>query len=202
VSEEPLSPRLIIVAGANGAGKSTLTALLKARGGERLGRVLDPDAVARELDPVNPSRAALQAGRVVLLALQDGLQQKQRMVYETTLSDKQRHFNLIAEAKSQGFIVWLFYVGLGTVERHHQRVAIRAADGLHNIPSQDITRRFERSLGNLPKVLTLVDRALIYDNAERKLRLVASLSNSVVRRSKAGGWWTAILEQLERSSQS
>jgi predicted ABC-type ATPase len=186
----------------NGAGKSTLTARFKARWGGSLGRILDPDAVARELNPINPNQAALQAGRLVLLALQDGLQQKQRLVYETTLSDKQRHLNLIAEAKSQGFTVWLFYVGLGIVERHHQRVAARVARGQHDVPSADITRRFERSLANLPKTLALVDRALIYDNAGRKPRLVASLSNGIVRRSKAGGWWIAILEQLERLSQS
>ena len=91
-----MTPRLLIVAGANGAGKSTLTARLKRRFGSRLGTVLDPDAIARERTPDNPGQSAIFAARTVLAALADGLERGSRMVYETTLSDKNRHLELIA----------------------------------------------------------------------------------------------------------
>jgi predicted ABC-type ATPase len=100
-----MKPRLLIVAGPNGAGKSTLTARLEKRFADRLGQLLDADAIARALNPSDPGKAAILAARTVLNALNDGLERGRRMVYETTLSDRNRHLELIAQAKTQGFQV-------------------------------------------------------------------------------------------------
>lgn len=56
-------PILTIIAGPNGAGKSTITRLTDFEGRERL---LDPDAIARGMNPLNPVAAALPAGRETL----------------------------------------------------------------------------------------------------------------------------------------
>jgi hypothetical protein len=63
-----------------------------------LGTVIDPDAIARERTPDDPSKCAIFAARTVLTALADGLERGSRMVYETTLWDKNRHLELIAQA--------------------------------------------------------------------------------------------------------
>ena len=51
-------PTLTIIAGPNGSGKSTLTRSVDFEG---RGRLLDPDAIARGLNPLNPSAAAIAA---------------------------------------------------------------------------------------------------------------------------------------------
>lgn len=195
-----MKPRLLIVAGPNGAGKSTLTARLSKRFADRLGQLLDPDAIARALNPNEPSKVAILAARTVLNALNDGLEQGKRMVYETTLSDRNRHLELIAQAKARGFQVWVLYVGLGLAERHVRRVKVRAQAGGHDVPGEDVMRRYHRSLANLPAVLSLADRVLIYDNAGRAMRRVVSIKAGRVRRVNGTGWWTPALEALTQST--
>ena len=191
-----MKPRLIIVAGANGAGKSTLTARLKRRFGARLGTILDPDAIARERTPDDPNQSAIFAARTVLAALADGLERGSRMVYETTLSDKNRHLELIAAAKAKGFEVWVLYVGLDVADMHIRRVRSRARSGGHDVPDADIVRRYSRSLRNLETVLSLADRVLIYDNSGRMMQRVASILAGRVRRVSGLGWWLPFVEGL------
>ena len=191
-----MKPRLIIVAGANGAGKSTLTARLKRRFGARLGTILDPDAIARERTPDNPNQSAIFAARTVLAALADGLERGSRMVYETTLSDRNRHLELIAAAKAKGFEVWVLYVGLDVADMHIRRVRSRARSGGHDVPDADIVRRYSRSLRNLETVLSLADRVLIYDNSGRMMQRVASILAGRVRRVSGLGWWLPFVEGL------
>ena len=191
-----MKPRLIIVAGANGAGKSTLTARLKRRFGARLGTILDPDAIARERTPDDPNQSAIFAARMVLAALADGLERGSRMVYETTLSDKNRHLDLISAAKAKGFEVWVLYVGLDVADMHIRRVRSRAKSGGHDVPDADIVRRYSRSLRNLETVLSLADRVLIYDNSGRTMQRAASILAGRVRRVSGLGWWLPFVEGL------
>lgn len=191
-----MKPRLIIVAGANGAGKSTLTARLKRRFGARLGTILDPDAIARERTPDDPNQSAIFAARMVLAALADGLERGSRMVYETTLSDKNRHLELIAAAKAKGFEVWVLYVGLDVADMHIRRVRSRARSGGHDVPDADIVRRYSRSLRNLETVLSLADRVSIYDNSGRTMQRAASILAGRLRRVSGSGWWLPFVEGL------
>jgi hypothetical protein len=107
------------------------------------------------------------------------------MVYETTLSDHNRHLDLIADAKAQGFEVWVLYVGLGSADRHVRRVRSRVEDGGHSVPDTDIVRRYARSLKNIVTVIPRVDRVLMYDNSGQDLR-----------REQGSGWWLPLLEGL------
>jgi predicted ABC-type ATPase len=79
MTEQPL---LIVVAGPNGSGKSTLTASGLAGDAP----VIDPDAIARSLNPDNPAAAAVSAGKEALSQQQDAIENKQTFAVETTLS--------------------------------------------------------------------------------------------------------------------
>jgi predicted ABC-type ATPase len=193
--------RLTIIAGANGAGKSTLTKRLLLHRGERLGHILDPDAVARKLNPIYPEQAALSAGKEVLRLLQQYLANGERIFYETTMSDKNRHLRLIEQAKGLGYKVTLLYVGLNSADQHRRRVDVRVLQGLHNVPDEDIRRRFERSRANLAPTLQVVDAAMVYDNSSRNMQLVASVRLGKIRRLRHGGWWSPLLGELEKDSQ-
>ena len=87
-------PTLTLIAGPNGSGKSTLTRSVDFEGRDRL---LDPDAIARELNPLDPAAAAMAAGRDVLKRTTDYLNQGVSFAVETTLSGRGR-VDLIREA--------------------------------------------------------------------------------------------------------
>lgn len=161
-------PTLTLIAGPNGSGKSTLTRTIGFEGRERL---LDPDAIARELNPFNPSAAAIAAGRAVLTRTAEYLDRRVDFAVETTLSSS--HWQvLIQNAKSRGFAVHLIFVALETPERNVARVKDRAALGGHFVPEPDVRRRYAKSLRNAGLALHMVDLAKLYDNSGNDARLV------------------------------
>lgn len=67
-------------------------------------------------------------------------------------------------AKKAGYQVDLYYVGLKSVDVHLSRVRHRVQQGGHDIPAEDIMRRYTTSLQNLPKAMRLADTTSIFDN--------------------------------------
>jgi predicted ABC-type ATPase len=163
-------PQLWVFAGPNGAGKSTLTDRYV---GDRL-PIINPDVVALALDPASRGQAAaLRAGRLVLQQQEEFLTQRKNFGRETTLTGNDVP-NLMRRASAAGFKVNLVYVGLDDVKLSLRRVATRVADGGHDIARHDILRRYDRSIANLTQIIAAVDRVYVFDNSERRRRLVFS----------------------------
>lgn len=150
---------LTVIAGANGSGKSTLTKQF-----ERPILLIDPDAIARELNPLDPSSAAIAAGRQVLALSQQYIQSESSFVVETTFAGN-TYIKLMREAKSRGWLVVLIYIGIDNPKINILRVADRVKLGGHDVPRSDILRRYERSLANLNKAAQIVDELILYDNS-------------------------------------
>jgi predicted ABC-type ATPase len=93
-------PTLTLIAGPNGAGKSTITRLVEIEGIERL---LDPDAIARRINPDNPAAAAITAGREVLRRQAEYFRSGVSFAIETTLAGSR--VNLADEARQHAFNV-------------------------------------------------------------------------------------------------
>ena len=146
-------PTLTVIAGPNGSGKSTLTRVLWFKGSDRL---LDPDAVARELNPENPSAASILAAREVLKRTADYLKESVSFAVETTLSSRGR-VDLLRRAKSLGYEIDLLFIGLDSPERCIDRIRARVARGGHLISEADVRRRFFRSAANASAALLLAD---------------------------------------------
>ena len=169
------APRLTIVGGPNGAGKSTLTRTAGLRG-----HLIDPDAIAKAINPADPESASLTAGREALRRSDVYISKRLDFVQESTLSGGSA-LRLIDRAKAAGYEVDLRYVGVPASEVAQARVAERVASGGHNIPVEDIDRRFRRSLAALPRALAIVDTATLYDNGgDQQHRIVAELRAGVV----------------------
>jgi predicted ABC-type ATPase len=169
------SPRLTIVGGPNGAGKSTLTRTAGLRG-----HLIDPDAIAKTINPANPESASLTAGREALRRSDDYIFKRLDFVQESTLSGSSA-LRLIGKAKAAGYEVDLRYVGVPASEVSQARVAERVASGGHNIPVEDIDRRYGRSMAALSGGLAIVDTATLYDNAgDQQHRIVAEVRGGVV----------------------
>jgi predicted ABC-type ATPase len=166
-------PELMIIAGPNGAGKSTLTRLFTA---DML--VIDPDAIAREIDPEHPESAALAAGRQAVERCRAYIQSDCSFIVETTLAGN-TYLNLIREVKALGWITSLTYIGIDDPNTNIQRVRSRVKLGGHDVPVTDIVRRYERSLVNLSKAAKIVDRLIIYDNStDARHQLVATVEGN------------------------
>ena len=163
-------PTLHVVAGPNGAGKSTLTRQ-KLFGDAR---IVDPDAIARRIAPDDPEGAALPAGRQASRERRAAIAAGESLVVETTLSGASE-LRLMDEARAAGHRVELHYVSVGSVAENLRRVACRVAQGGHDVPDEDVRRRFERSRANLPGAIARSDEARLYDNSnlDDSHRLVA-----------------------------
>jgi predicted ABC-type ATPase len=156
-----IRPTLTIIAGPNGSGKSTFTRNTR----ESLNvPSIDPDEEARKIRPEAPELASVAAGKQAIKLARNYLENNQSFAVETTLSGN-TYLKMMREAKQKGWVVNLIYIAIDNVEVNIDRVAQRVIDGGHNVPIEDIKRRYERSLENLPIALQLVDNASIYDNS-------------------------------------
>jgi predicted ABC-type ATPase len=146
-------------------------------------RLLDPDAIARTLNPLHPEAAAIAAGREVLTRTAEYLSQGVSFAVETTLSGRGR-LDLIDKAKSRGYEVRLIFVGLDSPERCVTRVRNRFARGGHSVPEEDVRRRYDRSVANALKAIRDVDAAEFYDNSGEEHRFVlATKAGEIVWRA-------------------
>lgn len=155
-------PILTVIAGPNGSGKSTYTRALDFEGRENL---LDPDAIARRLNPGDPRAAAMASAREILDRIEHCLDQRISFAIETTLASR-KTLRTMQKAKFNGFMVDLVYICLDTPERSILRVQERVSQGGHDVPDSDVRRRYLRSQANLPRAIQIADRAILYDNSE------------------------------------
>lgn len=195
-------PTLMVIAGPNGSGKSSLTRA--GLPGDK--PVIDPDALARQIDPTDVRGAGVAAGREALRQQQDFLNRGESFAVETTLSGN-RSLKLMDDAKDRGYEVQLHFVRLDTPEANVERVATRVEQGGHGIPTEDIYRRFDRSMSNLPNAIAKADSAVLYDNSGVGVRRVAQLSSTTFSfRDEPPVWATDgamdAARKLERESTS
>lgn len=171
-------PNLYIIAGPNGAGKTTASFNL-------LPDVLhcpnfvNADEIARGLSPFAPELVAFQAGRIMLQRIEELLPQKVDFAIETTLATRS-YVQLVHRAQALGYKVHLIFFFLENEEQAIQRVAQRVRNGGHNIPEEDIRRRFKRGIYNLINLyMPICDSVLVYNNVQTPARLVARKQNQV-----------------------
>ncbi len=176
---KPKQPTVVVIAGPNGAGKSTAAPYLLK---QALGilEFVNADQIAAGLSAYAPETVAFEAGRIMLQRLRTLAAAQVSFAFESTLSS--RTFALfLARCKAQGYKVHIFYVALPSAELAIQRVALRVKLGGHNIPPDDITRRFQRSLHNLFELyLPLADHWSVLNNASGTL---ASIAHGTARRT-------------------
>ena len=168
---------LYIIAGANGSGKSTLASELLPS--ENLD-FLNADEVAKEICPENIESVKIKAGKIVLSRLEKLLNTEKSFAIETTLSGK-NHIKTIESAKKIGHQVVLIYSYLDSPILCENRIKIRVLNGGHNIPKEDIIRRFYRSKKNFWNIYkNLVDEWNLFYNGASEYILVAQAVNNTL----------------------
>lgn len=118
--------------------------------------------------------AALRAGRLLLSMAREYLARKVSFGLESTLSGR-TYVHLLEEAKAAGYVIELHFLMVPSAEFSIQRVAQRVTKGGHNVPSEDIRRRFERTTENFLRLyVPLADRWSVWDNTSIELNPMAS----------------------------
>ena len=153
-------PKLVIVAGPNGNGKSTLTGI----GVFGTLVVIDPDAIAKQMGGGSGRGFEIAAGRAALLRQDELIGAGQSFLVETTLAGR-RAFRLIASARDAGYSVELRFISVDSPDQAVDRVSNRVALGGHDVPEEDVRRRFKGSHDNLPLVVVRSDKSVLYDNS-------------------------------------
>lgn len=167
-------PILYIIAGANGSGKSTLASELLPS--ENL-EFLNADEVAKEICPEKIESVKIQAGKIVLQKLEELLNKKKSFAIETTLAGK-NHIKTINKAKELGYVVVLIYSYLDSPLMCENRIKIRVLNGGHDIPKEDIIRRFYRSKENFWDLYKdIVDEWNLFYNGLSEYTFVAHCEN-------------------------
>jgi predicted ABC-type ATPase len=160
-----------LFAGPNGAGKTTFAQ-------EYLPKValcrhfINADLIAAGLSPLAPEQQLLAASRLFLHEIEERIAAGQDFAFEATLAGRS-YLKLIHRLQASGWRVELIYLALPSAEMSRLRVAERVVHGGHDIPADDIARRFPRSLHNLFQLLSpLVDQTFCFMNNDSVPELV------------------------------
>ena len=177
-----------IIGGVNGCGKSSLTGALKAERSD-LGLLIDVDKLAAQLgSPVEGGKAAV---RKIDECLEKGISFTQ----ETTLSGA-RTERTIRRAKERGYTIRLYYIGLDTMEESLGRIANRVAKGGHDIPKEDVERRFQSRFADVLRVLPYCDEARFFDNDNGFVEVAEYRNGELIPRVPTSPRW--LLELMGR----
>ena len=166
---------LYVIAGPNGAGKSTFS-----QRGKVDAPVIDPDAIARQINPSDPQAAAMAAGRQATKEAQEHITAGRSFARETTLAGRSA-LKLMDQAKEAGYRIELHFVGIDGWKRARARIDERVQNGGHDIPTKDLKRRFARSFENLKEAIEKADAGKLYDSTKRYRRTVAEIDKGQVR---------------------
>ncbi len=166
------SKQLYIFCGCNGAGKTTasftvLPEVLNCK------EFVNADEIAKGLSPFNPEKVAIDAGKLMLMRMEELLASGVSFAFETTLATK-GYKRFIKRAQDAGYRVSLIYFWLNSTELAIQRVAKRVMEGGHNIPEEVIRRRYVSGITNLFEIyMDCVDYWMLADNSQAPRVIVA-----------------------------
>lgn len=192
-SDEPI---MYIFAGNNGSGKSTIRNLIIDKIGIETN--IDPDGIARHLDPFNPESQRAEAGRLAIKLARDCIKNQRSFSVETTLAGK-TFLKRIKKARENGFEITMFYLGLEDVQQNIERVVLRVRNGGHHIPKEDILKRHVKSKENLLQNLSLIDNLIVMDNSHYNGEVVLEAYNNSIsyESNELPKWVVPIKEHLK-----
>ena len=157
------SQQIIIIAGPNGAGKTTFAMRYLPAHAEGMAYV-NADLIAAALAPMDPVRANVRAGRLLLAELNRLTAARQSFAFETTLAGR-AYLRRIVQWRELGYRVTLLFLWLPTDDEAVERVRQRVAKGGHHVPDQDVRRRFTAGLANFATAYAgAVDDWALFDN--------------------------------------
>lgn len=165
-------PNLYIISGCNGAGKTTASyamfpKLLDCK------EFINADEIAKGLSPFQPESVAIDAGRIMIMRMNEMLRMKEDFAIETTLATKS-YANFIRRAQEEGYFVTLIYFWLESPELAIKRVEQRVRFGGHHVRDEVVVRRYYAGMRNLFSMfIPISDYWILIDNSTDPFRMIA-----------------------------
>ena len=165
-------PHLYVISGCNGSGKTTASFTVLPQMLE-CDEFINADEIARGLSPLNPEKAAIDAGRLLIAKIDRLMHAGTDFSVETTLATKS-YSRMIAKARSLGYQITLLFFWLDTVDLAYERVKARVVEGGHNVEPHVIKRRYYAGIKNLFKLyIPISDYWMIFNNSFSPSELIA-----------------------------
>lgn len=90
------------------------------------------------------------------------------------MGTRRTYINFLKEAKRRSYRIHLFFLWIPSEKLALQRIKDRVAEGGHNVPAEDVKRRFIRSIQNFFQLYRpLSDSWMLFDNSGSVPRLIA-----------------------------
>lgn len=165
--------KYVIFAGINGVGKTALHGILSE--GFDLGLRISIDDIAAELGDWRDTLVQIKAARRAMNVLRDAIDRGVTFHQETTLPGEAiiRFADL---ARSRGYRIVLYYIGVSSLEIAKARVRNRVAQGGHGIDERVMEKRYADMKNCLIPLIERCDEVYFYDNT-LFFRQVAVLMN-------------------------
>lgn len=167
---------ILIIAGPNGAGKTTFaTEFLLNEAGCRT--FVNADMIAAGLNPFEPERSAIAAGRLMLRLIDDYVRRGESFAFETTLSGRS-YARMIPRWQASGYWIRLCFLRLPSADMAVTRVRNRVREGGHNVDEEVVRRRFNAGWRNFQQIYQdIVNEWRLYDATEEFPKLIAGGRN-------------------------
>ncbi len=155
-------PTLVLLAGPNGAGKSTLYEMRVAPSLNV--PFINADLIQRDELQDPRVEASYDAARMAEQRRQTFLNDRVSFATETVFSHPSK-LALINNARSRGYRIFLFHVGVSSPALSVARVAERVEEGGHPVPEEKVRARYDRNGPLIREAALLADVAHVFDNS-------------------------------------
>ena len=166
-----------IIAGPNGSGKTTFAKTFLPEYAE-CDKFINADLIAQGLSPFSPSQVSIKSGRLVLEQIKEYLESGVDFGFETTMSGVTylKYFRIL---EKKGYKINIFFLWIPSSQLAVVRIKDRVAQGGHNVPIEDVKRRFGRSINKFFKEYRLLaDKWILFNNAGTTPKIIARKQNA------------------------
>jgi predicted ABC-type ATPase len=194
-------PELIVIAGPNGSGKTSITEQLLIHTWTENCEYISPDLIAQnDFGDWNSPDASLKAARKAEGLREKCLRESRSHAFETVFSAPDK-VDYVRKAKAADFFVRFFFICTDRPEINIARVTTRMREGGHTVPTDKIISRYAKSIAQCAAVVSLADRAYIYDNSVEDVApaLLFRTENGALKkiyRQPVNDWAKPIFEQV------
>lgn len=195
-------PELVIIAGPNGSGKTTTSKELLRHFWTEHCLYINPDDIAQnEFGSWDSSQASLKAAQKAEALREECLVQRRSLVFETVFSAPDK-VEFIKKAKQLDYFIRLFFICTDSPLINVSRISRRRLKGGHDVPPAKILSRYSKSIAQCAVVISIVDRAYIYDNSIENAdpQLLFRTENGTLKkvyRQPVNDWAKPIFEKVK-----